>query len=323
MLQLFKNIRLSSAVIIFFWGLIIRVPFLIHAPGNETRLLPWLVKGDASFASYYWVSVLLAYLLVYISAMVFNKVCIDQDVIYQHTYMPGFFLVTFSAIYHTNIYLDNAHFALFFLTIAISNLFKLYNSESSHGDLYNISALCCLSGFAMPGLFAFIVYIPIAAMVFKKVTVRDIIAIIMGFGTPLIIYFGLNYIFRTEKFSLSGLSWGIEAISLKKFQNFFAFIAILLLSFMGIAKAFSNFRKNTIKTRRINLMLLSYLGFSVLLILINFRSLPEYHIITVFTTAPTAAYLFLGSKKKIWKEVGSWLVIAIVLFSLYGIEIKL
>lgn len=323
MLSLFKNIRFSSAVLIFIWGLLIRIPFLIEIPVKGTSLIPWIEKANSVFQNYYWISVILAYLIVYVSAMVYNKICIDQDVLYQHTYLPGFFMVTFSALYSSNVYLDSSHFALFFLTFAVSNLFKLYQTESTHGILYNISALVCLAGFALPGLFVLIFYIPIAVMVLKKINLKDLLAIIMGFATPLILYFGLSYIFKFNLLSIPKLVLAIDSINWHKFQNLFAILAVYILSIIAIFKALSNFRKNTIKTRRINLMILSLLVFCTLLLLINFKYLADYHIITLFATAPLVSYLFLGNKRRIWKEISSVVLIIIILLSLYGVEIKL
>ena len=114
---------------VILFGLLLRLPFLFLGADKITHFneseFPML---DAIFKWNIYFSMGIAFVLLILQAAVFNKICIDHDVIYTHTYLPAYFFVLINSLFFENLTLNSVLLGNTFVLIGLSFMFRIYQS---------------------------------------------------------------------------------------------------------------------------------------------------------------------------------------------------
>jgi len=143
------------------------------------------------------------------------------------------------------------------------------------------------------------------------------LGIISGYLFPALIAAGV-YFLMGKQYSFPKLEYKLQFEFTSRFNVYVALGVIGALTIAGLLKTGSNYTKNNIKTRRITLLMVAYLAFSVLVILIKLEQLQLFFPILTISLAAETAYFLLGNKSRRWKEFFNYVLLATVFFSLYG-----
>lgn len=324
MLKIFENIRPVSAIYILVFGLLLRVPSLILGPqGEEITFDPAILRGFFNLVNKnYAVSVLVGLFVIFIQSIWFNRLCIDHDVIYTHSYLPGYFFMLANSLFPESLVVNPVMLMNFSVIASFTYLFRLHHSINSAGNIYYASLFMGLASLIMPLFYSGTVFLVVAIMAFKNINLKDLLAILTGYIFAGMIAAGSYYIAGTQyhfpridyqlnlQFGRAEESWAVLSIA-------------MILGAAGLAKTFINYSKNNIKTRRIALLMSAYLAFAVFLILFN----SSQYILLFPLLAPCLgvlmAYFLIGKRQRRGKEFLHYILLLAILWSLYSKSLNL
>ena len=132
------------------------------------------------------VSVIIAILLTFISAVYLNKIVIENRITRESTLFPGVFLVLITSLIPELSITSGPLLGMFPFLVAMDYLLLLYKKTSYSGKIFNIGLwLSVASLFYFPYLY-FSIFVLIGIAILKYVKVLDIIRMIIGLITPYI-----------------------------------------------------------------------------------------------------------------------------------------
>lgn len=260
----------------------------------------------------------LGLLLVFIQALIFNKLCIDHDVLYSHSYLPAYMFMLLNSVFPENLLLNPLMVVNFFTLFALASVFRLYQSQQSSVILFYTSLFFGMAALLIPVMYLGILFVVMATMTFKNINVRDSIAIVSGFLLPVLVLWAVLYLLGIQ-YVFPRISYDI---SLKFSSNPYELVALLgiaAVSIAGLMKSGINYSKNNIKTRRISTVMMLSLFFALAVVLIRFTEYRFYFQILTYSLSVQVAYFMLGSKGRRWKELLHYAMLLSIAGSLYGI----
>lgn len=318
MLRIFQNIRPISAVYILVIALLVRMPYLFYGQNEEYHFNPSIMQGlFAAVNKNHLVSLLVGLIVVFIQAILFNRICIEHDVIYHHSYLPAYFYVIINSVYPENLTFNPLMIINFCVLFSLIFLFQLYQDTKSTKLLYYAALFLGTAALILPVFYLGMVFLIIGTMVFKNITLKDILGIVSGYAFAGIVAYGVyfilgsHYVFPTLKLKLN-----IKLISLP--GDYIALSILVIITLAGLFKTFINFSKNNIKTRRITLLMVIYLMFSTTLLLMNIVDYRLFFPLLTVSMSIILAYFLIGPKHRRLKELLNYVLLFAVFYSLYG-----
>lgn len=322
--------RLIGVFIIF---MLIRTVFFFQIPPLLIPELNWLIIGEklgeggtmyvdiwdnvAPLSAFiYWVLYkilgnsavtyhILAMVLVFIQAVLFNQILLRRNVYNDKNYLPALFYVLFSCSSFDMLTLSPPLISLTFLLFVIRNILSL-SENAFDRDIFSMGLYLGIAILIYLPNFVFVAFIAVGFALFRTVSIRQYLLFVYGIsfvlGLLFLYYFWIggfqyllqNYLFTvlTTNFS-SSLSWQTLLVVLL----FPAFYLILGFMRVFVETAFINSQSNA------QLLLLLWFVTALLtnLFVSNFAT---YHLILL---APTfslfVSYFFLLYKKRFLREV--------------------
>jgi hypothetical protein len=317
-LKLFQNIRPSSILLVFIAGLLLRVPILISGNGVNSYLSLNAMSGFFRFANQnLYVSVLLALVLVFVQSLIFNKLCIDHDVIYVHSYLPAYFFMIFNSIFIENLFINPIMFVNLFVLFSLLSMFRLYREQNASVILFYTALFYGTASLISPIMYSGFIFIVIGTIAFKNISIKDILSIISGYALPILLLWGVQSI-SGNPFLLPRINYVFNFALGSQIQNYIIVFYILAICAAGLIKTTFNYTKNNIKTRRISLLMAANLAFSIIIVLLRLNEYQLYFPLLAFALSIQFAYFLLGKKGRLGKEYLHYFLLAIIIYSLYG-----
>ena len=320
MLRLLQNIKPSSALWVLLLGFLLRTPFVYLYPTSppvfDSPFLPdffrWIAQNPL------WNN-LGATTLVCLAALLLNRVCINQDVIYTHSYLPAWFYVLTSSMIPEQLNLHPLLFANVFILIGFNFLFSLFLYEGPSVLIYLTAMSFGAAAMFRLQLLALLLFLLGAIILMKRITLKDLLATLLGIMMPVYLLLSFWYLFGSATGnSLRFFPGGIASTNGNIF-GLWPYLLCLLLVFLSFFKVFANFFKNNIRTRRINQVLIFFFAYCLIFILFGGTGRLNIDISLLFIpTAVFIAYLLVGSKLMRIKSVTNLLLLFSILISLYG-----
>lgn len=280
-----------------------------------------LMKGVFAFVNQnYNLSLLVGLIFIFIQAMLFNRLCIEHDVIYTHSYLPAYFYMLISSVFPENLLFNPIMLINFAILLSFVFLFQLYRGTDSSKLLYYTGMFFGAVSVVMPVYYSGVIFLVVGTIIFKNITVKDSLGIISGYVFPAMIVLG-GFFLAGGQYRFPNFEYKLQFDLASSLNSYLAVSAILTISVLGLLKTAGNYNKNNIKTRRITLLLVAYLGFSAFVILVKMEQFRLFFPVLTISLAVHIAYFLLGNKQKRWKEMANYLLIATVFYSLYGSHI--
>lgn len=319
MLQWFQNIRPSSALLVFSIALFLRIPAFVIPNYFQTISTGINFSGEFGlllFNNIYFLGIG-SLLLTFLQALYINKLCIDHEINYAKSYLPAYVFILFNSIYPQNLLINAVQITNSLILLGLGTLFQLYNSQKSNTIFYFSTVCIAVSIIIIRGYFPLIFFLPLAAMMFKSINIRDIISGITALISVLIVYLSIAYILNFN--AVQNFNFNLILQQPLKIIQYEHIPFLILFSFTIVAtiKIWNNYFKNNIKTRRINLTLIIYFVFAILILLIHLKQLTQYFIVISPAAAVFVAYFLLGSKLKRLKELLNVVFLLAIVFGLY------
>ena len=194
MLFLFNNTKLSTALFLIIYLLVVRFQGFIHPiplPENGGILYQLLIgllgKNEFLFA-------ILGTVLVFINAMILNRLVFERRIGYHRDYFVALIYILLSGsllAFHTlTPYLLGSTFVLF----AIDRLFNLAKESEKRETDYYVGILLGVAGLISPYYFVFIIPAILSMFLFGAFRIKEIVALLLGWINPVLLA-GVGYYF--------------------------------------------------------------------------------------------------------------------------------
>ncbi|HWR32238.1 MAG TPA: hypothetical protein VN451_01830 [Chitinophagaceae bacterium] len=262
----------------------------------------------------------LAFILLFVQAIMFTRFMNTQRMISQQGYLPGMaYLLITSLLPEWN----NFSAPLMVNTIllfVLSALFKTYNQPAVKGTVFNIGMALGIVSFLFVPALSFIIWILLALAVMRPFRINEWLLCLLGFTTPF--YFNAVYLFISDQWGLDAFlpdfSIGIPPVKQSAWLAGSAFLIVLPFLAGGYLVQ-DSLRRMLIQVRKgWSLLLLFLLG----AFLIPFVNSGDNFENWVFTAIPFAAFhasTYLYSSFRIFPMLIFWLSVAFVLaYQYYG-----
>lgn len=211
------------------------------------------------FNQKYYLSALIAYLLLFIEAILINNLCYNHKLINKASLLPGLLFIIFSSYHPSTLFINSALISSLFVILTIEGLFSIYGEEQKYAKVFNIGFYASIAGLLYKPALLLIVFIFISLVVFKIFNFRVWVIYITGFIIPLL--FSFTYYFYTEQFIIKINDYihiySLKSFVLKGFNLYFKLFAIpvIFIFFLSIISIFGRNRDKQLKVRRIYLAL--------------------------------------------------------------------
>jgi len=194
LLFLFNNTKLSTALFLIIYLLVVRFQGFIHPiplPENGGILYQLLIgllgKNEFLFA-------ILGTVLVFINAMILNRLVFERRIGYHRDYFVALIYILLSGsllAFHTlTPYLLGSTFVLF----AIDRLFNLAKESEKRETDYYVGILLGVAGLISPYYFVFIIPAILSMFLFGAFRIKEIVALLLGWINPVLLA-GVGYYF--------------------------------------------------------------------------------------------------------------------------------
>jgi hypothetical protein len=95
------------------------------------------------------------------------------------------------------------------------------------------------------------------------------------------------------------------------------YISFLVVALFGLLKVSGNYFSDNVEVRRGKLVVILFFLYSLLLLVLHWRELKSFHLLTAFPAAILIAYFFTGEKRYWWKELMGWGLLMGLVTTLY------
>jgi hypothetical protein len=268
-------------------------------------------------ANSYWLSSSIAFVVVFVNALLINRIIARFDMLDSRTFLPALFYIILVSSSHKFIGLSPELLASLFLILMLERMYVLYGNFKDLREVLNIGILCGLASmFYFPAV-AFVFFIWIGFVVFQILYIRRIFIILIGLLAPYLFVF--VYYFLTDQISLGIIPYlfgEFKSFSTPQF-NFSVFDYVLygymaLIMLISFLKIISGRTENVIKIRKMHTVQTWFL-FSIIILLFFVNNEFVYFILFFIPFSLFIPNYFIKKKKPVQAEVMFLILIALII----------
>lgn len=293
MILLFKQKSPANIVLIFIFGLLIKLPLFLYpkviaASENDGKLYNAFISFINGAGTGAMVASIIAFLLLYAQALMINYLVNEYRMTNRQTFLPAMSFLLITSLLPDWSFMSAALVANTFIIIMYITLFRLYNVAASNAKIYNIGLLIGLTSFIFfPSLFLAISII-MGLMILRPFRLNEIFLLLMGALTPYYFYAVYLYLHNTFTWYNFFPHVSITVPGLRHSLWLVASTVLLCIPFlMGGYYIQTHLRKMLIQARKNWSILLLYLLLAFFIPFIN--STQSFHT-WVLTAVPFAAF---------------------------------
>jgi hypothetical protein len=326
-LQSLHNIKPQSALKVVAFALLLRTPMAFLPAGKAGELIyntPFFPELFTRLSGMPLLNNILATLLVSAAALLLNRICVNQDVIYTHSYLPAWFYILISSLDPWQYSVHPVMISNLLILAGFHYLFSLFLYEGPSGLIY-LTGVCfgAASVFRIQ-LIVLVIFMLGAIILMKRITLRDVLASLLGMAMPIYLLLGIRYVGQVPlRIGSDAVQTGGMQTEMNLMAALWPVLVVYALVLLSFAKVALNYYKNNIRTRRINQVLVFYTIYQTLVLLLLQAKTIRVDISLIFVPAAVyIAYLLIGHKYKRYKELGNVLLIAVAIMGAYGSSIN-
>lgn len=325
MIFLFRQKTPGNILALLLFAFLLKAPlFLFPQPAVSTAndadiyegLVRWLNTAGSSQAFF---SSLVAFVLLYVQALMVNYFINEFRMVAKPTYLPAMSYLLITSLLPEWNFLSSPLVASTVIILIIITLFRLYNVYTARGSVFNMGLLLGIASYIYFPAASFLIFVLLGMMILKPFRLNEIILLFMGALTPY--YFYGAYLFLTNNLSVESflphVSVNVPEIkSTVWLATSTVFLAIPFL--LGGFFVQSHLHKMLIQVRKNWSIILLYLLLAFFVPFVNtYTSFSNWVLIAVpFACFHTATYFYLS--KKWLSHTLFFLTLGFILYLQYG-----
>jgi len=323
---IFKQKSSSNILLLLVYGLILKFNRFLHPAGpmqqpEDHFLYNWLIDFLKPLNIAPVLYVLLAFLLLYSQALLFNRICNDQKMLPRPNYLPAM-----AHLLITSLFIDWNKFsapllANSFLIWIFYRMITLPNIQKPAGAIFNIGVLMGIVTLLYRPAIVFVVLVVLALFIMRPFRLQEWAINILGITMPY--YFLALVLYLTNRWDWNKLK-PVFNISLPAMpSSIFTTISIVLLVVPFMIGGYfvqSNLNKMYIHVRKSWSLLLLFLIMAMLIILADGGSnYVSWMLCAVPITAFHAAAYFYSNSRR-FPMILHWLIFGYAIYLNYWLN---
>ena len=189
MIGIFRQKNPGNGLLILVYGLVLKLNYLIQPrpllrQAEDHYLYVLLLKGLEIMQLPLFVLGIISFLLLFIQAMVINKICIDQKMLPKPTYLPGMAYMLITSLYADWNYFSAPLIVNTLLLVIVYRATLLYNSQKPLADIFNIGALMGLATLVYQPAIVFVLLLPVMLFIMRPFRIREWLLALLGVTAP-------------------------------------------------------------------------------------------------------------------------------------------
>jgi hypothetical protein len=316
LIRLFSYTFNQTIVFLFIFTIVIRITGIFDPYVNTTQTLNinYLTDFFNGINRYPLLGFSISTIMVFLTAIVFNRICIKHELIIFPSYLPAYFFVLLNSVFVDQFYAGPVIFVNFFLIVSLGSILNLYQSENTSISIFSASTLAGLSALLNMTYIAFFIVVLIGINIFRSFNFRENISAMIGFLMPLYVGTMINYLINGNFLPIHIFFPDYGVFNSQYWALNSALPSIGLVAILAVSRMYKNFFRNSTKQRRSIQFMLILLIVSVVLMSTGIQNARQEF---AFCSIPLAFYFsfyFSNSKINILKEIVNMLLIVAILY---------
>ncbi len=318
MIGIFKANNPSGNAILFLYAIVLKIPMFLHTSMPSVQPLDGILYKyclqfiglfDKGFPIIYNI---IAFLLLFIQAISFNKIVNDQRLLKQNNFLTGMSYLLLTSLFSDWFSLSAPLIVNTFLVWIFTRITVLYNNPKPKATLFNIGLATGLAAFFYFPSITFLILVIVGIAIFRSFKLQEWVLVLLGIITPL--YFFASYLFLTnniKSFHFPGFHFSHPLFVNNKWAYAVLFV-IIIVTFIGVYFVNTNMSRQVVQTRKSWQLLFLYFVVAALVPFVNAGFNFSYWILITVPLSPICAAVFFYPQKKTIPLLLHW-----CLFGLY------
>lgn len=253
-------------------------------------------------------------LLVFLTAILFNRICVKHELIIYPGYLPAYFFILLNSVFVDQFYAGPVIFVNLFIILSLGSILKLYQSDNPSIAIFSASTLAGMSALLNMTYVAFFVVVVIGINIFRPFNFRENISALIGFLLPLYTATMVNYlingnflpfhIFFPDYGNFTTPNWALHS----------SLPTIGLVGILAIIRMYRNFFRNSTKQRRFIQFMIILLVTSLILAVTGKQNPKQEFSFIAVPLAFAFTFYFSNSKINVLKEIVNVMLIISILY---------
>jgi hypothetical protein len=321
---LFRRKNPGNAFLLLFYGLILKFPIFLHPqlPANSpidsylySQVLKFLYSFTGNSPVVYSI---LTFLLIFLQASLFNRICNHHKLLGKSTFLPGMSYLLITSLFTSWNFLSAPLLVNSLMMWVWYRMLNLYNSAQPGSAIFNIGVLIGVTSMLYFPAITFTVLMLFALVIMRPFRIREWIVGLIGVTIPY--YFLFILLFLSDKWKWS--------IVFPKFRfslpviptNVWITVSMVLLVVPFIIGGFlvqSNLTKMLIQVRKAWSLLLLYLLINTLIIFVNADPTYQAWMLTAIPFAAFHSAVYFYPHQRLFPNLLHWLSFTFVIILFY------
>ncbi len=322
---MFRQKSPGNIITLFFFGLLLKLPLFlfprtITASQNDEDFYRWLLGAINSIGSGSGVVCsLLAFVLLYLQALLLNYLVAEYRMMPRPNYLPGMAFLLLTSLVPEWSYLSSPLVSLTFIIVILLLIFSLYNTAVARARIFNIGLLLGISSYFYFPSAAFLLCILLGLVILKPFRLNEMVLLLMGCLTPY--YFIAAYLFLRGQLSFASFFPHLSFQTPQITNNIWLAVTILLVAIPFLAGGYfvqANLHKMLIQVRKGWSVMLLYVVLAFFIPFVNSNSSFSNWILLVAPFACFHAATYYYPARRWVPNVLLLLTAGYVLYQQYG-----
>lgn len=327
MIGIFKQKNPGNTLILFIYALLLKFPALLHPslPSRQEEdryLYNWLVNFLHPLNMPAAVYAFLAFVLLFIQALLFNRIFSEQKMLAKPNYLAGMSYILITSLLPEWSQFSSPLIINTFLIWIFYRMIMLHNSNTPGYHIFNIGLLMGIVTLLYEPAIVFVLLIFFTLFIMRPFRIREWLIAIVGVTTPY--YFLAVILFLSDAFRwnriIPQLIFDVPAMPSSIFIT--VSIALLVIPFIiGGYFVQSNLNKTYIQVRKSWSLLLLFLIISMLIIVVNGGDRYVNWLTCVVPLAGFHAAAYYYPEKKSVPLILHWIIFGYAVFMNYSMVV--
>ncbi len=284
----------------------------VAEPSAPYPFAKWLLAlFQPDFTNIFWAKAFTVIFLL-LFAVYFHYLVSSYQVLFKNSSFPAVFIVFFSVLFSMESTLNIETCNNLFLMLAFHNLWQTQNHDTKIVTLLNVGFFFSFTVLLIPQYILLLPAILIGYSILGNPKLSDFFKILWAFVTPILLALFLCYFFDRMDLAYSYFKEPFFQFRTSWKPNISQYVTLAVLLFFLIIilnRLRSNFYRNNVRNRRIQLSMVVFLFFAFLLSLINRKSFADGFSMLAIPLSIFFSYFFVSGKKMFWAELSFGLLL--------------
>ena len=322
MIQQFKNFSIINLFFLFILLFILRLGIYLDLPvsintGFTELFSRLLIQVSIDNLFLPALNITLAGIVLFIQALIFNKIVNNFNILGRSTFLPALFYVVAGSIFTPFLFLSPPLVCNFFILFIIHKIMVDYKGPDAIGSMFDLGLIVAVGTLFYFPFVLYLILLWVSLIILRPFNWREWLSVLIGYIT-IVFFLGVYYYWNGRLLDfyeiwepLSNKFPFYIKIQVTDYIVLFPIVACLLLGFIQLRL---NFFKSFVQVRKFFQVLFFLFVFSALSYYLKSDFRINHFLLCIIPVAVLLAYYFAHAKKRWVYESFFLLIISFIIY---------